>query len=225
VLVALLASRIAAADPATETAKTDDSEHASTPKRKRDATLGKIFHGPFQSSRLYTMPSADVVGAYVLSVSGDGSLLQETGVLTSAGVVAIGFGDIGQLEYRHTSAISVTGINAPIPSAGVQLKLPIPEYPNVPVFGVSFRLGVPRTERLADTNVEERVSDLFLVGRWRFSALPWLTLHGGARISPGDHERRRVGVGARPVDRRAQRLDPGGVPPGARNVAGGATSF
>ena len=182
-LVALLASRIAAADPATETAKTDDSEHASTPKRKRDATLGKIFHGPFQSSRLYTMPSADVVGAYVLSVSGDGSLLQETGVLTSAGVVAIGFGDIGQLEYRHTSAISVTGINAPIPSAGVQLKLPIPEYPNVPVFGVSFRLGVPRTERLADTNVEERVSDLFLVGRWRFSALPWLTLHGGARIS------------------------------------------
>jgi len=187
VLVALLVSRIASADPsstdASQETKPEDSEHASTPKRKRDATLGKIFHGPFQSSRLYTMPTADVVGAYVLSISGDGSLLQETGVLTSAGVVAVGFGDIGQLEYRHTSAITVTGVNAPLPSAGVQIKLPIPEYPNVPVFGVSFRLGVPRTEQLAGTAIEERVSDLFLVGRWRFEAARWLTLHGGARIS------------------------------------------
>ena len=178
-VLAMLLSRIASADPD----PSDDSEHASTPKRKHDATLGQIFRGPFQSSRLYTMPSADVVGAYVLSVSGDGSLLQETGVLTSAGVVAIGFGDIGQLEYRHTSAITVTGVNAPVPSAGVQIKLPIPEFDNVPVFGVSFRLGVPRTERLAGTDIEERVSDLFLVGRWRFTAIPWLTLHGGARIS------------------------------------------
>src|SRR5205085_9580640 len=89
--------------------------------RTRDATLGEIFRGPFRSSRLYAMPTADVVGAYVLSVSGEGSLLQQPGLLTAAGVLAIGFGDIAQLEYRHTAAISVTGVDAPVPAVGVQL--------------------------------------------------------------------------------------------------------
>jgi hypothetical protein len=129
------------------------------------------------------MPTADTVGPYILSISGDGSLLQEPGILTSAGVLAVGFGDIAQLEYRHTSAISVTGINAPVPSVGVQLKVPIPEYANVPAFGVAFRVGVPRDERIADTTVQETVHDLFLVGRWRFEAAKWLTLHGGVRVS------------------------------------------
>jgi hypothetical protein len=103
--------------------------------------------------------------------------------LTSAGVLSIGFGDIAQLEYRHTSAIGITGVNAPLPAVGVQLKVPIPEYRNVPAFGVAFRLGVPRTERLGDTAIEETVTDLYLVGRLRFEAARWLTLHGGARIS------------------------------------------
>src|SRR5207249_1880252 len=88
---------------------------ADEPKRDPDATVGQMFHGPFQSSRLFAMPTADVVGAYMLSLSGDGSLLQQPGVLTSAAVLAIGFGDIAQLEYRHTGAISVTGIDAPLP--------------------------------------------------------------------------------------------------------------
>jgi hypothetical protein len=172
----------AAPAPAADVAAPQDDETAVV-KRTRAATLRRIFRGPFQSSRLYTMPTADVVGAYVLSLSGDGSLLQDPGILTSAGVLAIGFGDIAQLEYRHTSAISITGINAPVPAVGVQLKIPIPEYPNVPAFGVAFRLGVPRREQFGDTGIDETVHDLFLVGRLRFEAARWLTLHGGARIS------------------------------------------
>jgi hypothetical protein len=185
-LVLVTATRIASADTTTDaSAKPDAGEDTPTEpaKRKRDATIGRIFRGPFQTSRIYTMPTADTIGAYMLSISGDGSLLQQTGVLTSAGVLAIGFGDIGQLEYRHTSAISVTGINAPVPSAGVQIKLPIPEHSGVPALAVSFRLGRPRTERVADTDVTETVSDLFIVGRLRFDSFKWLTLHGGARIS------------------------------------------
>jgi hypothetical protein len=154
-------------------------------KRTRDAELRALMRGPFQSSRLYAMPAADTVGPYVLSISGEGSLLQNPGVLTSAGVLAIGFGDIAQLEYRHTSAIGITGINAPVPTVGVQLKLPFPEAPNIPAFGVAFRFGVPRDERLADgTRVEETVHDVFFIGRLRFAAAAWLTLHGGLRISP-----------------------------------------
>jgi hypothetical protein len=149
----------------------------------RDATLGAIFRGPFRSSRLFAMPAADVVGAYVLSLSGDASLLQEPGLLTSAGVVAIGFGDIAQLEYRHTEAIGVTGLDAPVPAVGVQLKLPIPERSGVPAIGLAFRLGVPRSERVDGAVVNETVTDLYVVGRLRFARLAWLTLHGGTRIS------------------------------------------
>ncbi|HEU0030200.1 MAG TPA: hypothetical protein VFQ53_06200 [Kofleriaceae bacterium] len=197
-LLALVTSRHAAADPAPATAAAASTDEAPPPdaprdanepvRRTRDASLGRIFRGPFQSSRLYTMPAADTVGAYVLSISGDGSLLQDPGVLTSAGVLAIGFGDIAQLEYRHTSAISVTGINAPVPAVGVQLKIPIPEYPNVPAFGVAFRLGVPRTETFGATAVDETVHDLFVVGRLRFEAAKWLTLHGGVRVSSANIE-------------------------------------
>ena len=161
-----------------------DPEHAATPVRKHDASTAEVFRGPFQSSRLFAMPTADTVGAYILSVSGDGSLLQQPGVLTSAGVVAIGFGDLAQLEYRHTEAISVTGVNAPVPAVGVQLRLPIPERSGVPVIGVAFRLGVARREVIDGTDIDETVTDLFLVARERFDGAPWLTLHGGLRVSP-----------------------------------------
>jgi len=156
--------------------------------RRRDASYRQIMRGPFQSSRLFAMPTADVVGAYVLTLSGDGSLLQDPGVLSSAGVLALGFGDIAQLEYRHTEAISVSGVSAPVPAVGLQLKIPIPEYPNVPAFGVAFRLGVPRTEQFGGTTVTETVHDLYLVGRLRFSFADWLTLHGGARVSSAQLE-------------------------------------
>ncbi|MGN6106937.1 MAG: hypothetical protein ACTHU0_17660, partial [Kofleriaceae bacterium] len=176
-----------AADNDDRASAADDSSPSDRPAvRMRDASLGRIFRGPFASSRLFSMPTADVVGAYVLTLSGDASLLQQTGVLTSAGVVAIGFGDIAQLEYRHSSAISIEGVNAPLPAVGVQLKLPFRERRNVPAFGVAFRLGVPRTEQLGATFIDETVTDLYLVGRLRFSFAPWLTLHGGARISSAE---------------------------------------
>ena len=132
------------------------NEHAP---RRTDASLAQVLHGPFQSSRLFAMPIADVVGAYMVSISEDDSLLQQPGVLSSEGVIAIGFGDIAQLEYRHTSAISVTGVDEPLPSVGAQLKIPIPDLPNVPALGIArFRLGVERDETVGATTVAEKVT-------------------------------------------------------------------
>jgi hypothetical protein len=174
-MLAVAASSVAASSVA--------AEPADTPPRTRAQTVGSLFRWPFHSARLFAMPSADVVGAYVLSISGDGSLLQKPGILTSAGVVAIGFGDIAQLEYRHTEAIGVTGLDAPVPAVGVQLKVPIPERSGLPVIGVAFRLGMPRAETLGGMAVTETVTDLYVVGRLRFASFAWLTLHGGTRIS------------------------------------------
>jgi hypothetical protein len=182
-LIALLASLAAARPAAADDEKIAVSDDAKPVKRTREATVARIMRGPFQSSRLYTMPTADVVGAYVMSLSAESSLLQDTGVLTSAGVLAIGFGDIAQLEYRHTSAISITGINAPVPTAGVQVKLPLPERSGLPAIGVAFRLGVPRTESFGDTDVTETVTDIYLVTRLRFDGAPWFAFHGGLRVS------------------------------------------
>jgi hypothetical protein len=189
-LFALVATRgdAAAGDPSAPTAPADPAPiptPAATPAPRAtpDATLGSLFRGPFHSSRLFAMPTADVVGAYLMTLSGDGSLLEQPGVLTSAGVLAIGFGDLAQLEYRHTEAIGLTGVDAPVPAVGVQLRLPIPERSGVPAIGVAFRLGVPRSERYLGDEIDETVTDLFLVGRLRFASVPWLTLHGGARIS------------------------------------------
>ncbi|HTR50959.1 MAG TPA: hypothetical protein VMJ10_09665 [Kofleriaceae bacterium] len=156
----------------------------TTPVRREDATFGQIFGGPFQSSRLFAMPTADTVGPYMLALSGEGSLLEQPGLLTSAGVVAIGFGDLAQLEYRHTEAISVTGVNAPVPAVGAQFRLPIPEQPNVPAIGIAYRQGLPRDEQVGMATVEESVTDIYMVARERLSVAPWLTLHAGLRYSP-----------------------------------------
>ena len=153
---------------------------AAADDRQPDATLGHIFRGPFGSSRLFSMPTADVIGAYIISISGDGSLLQDPGRLTSAAVIAIGFGDLAQLEYRETAAISVTGVDAPVPAAGVQLKLPLPEGPYVPALGVALRVGVARREQFEATSVDESVHDFYAVTRERLGAL---VLHGGLRVS------------------------------------------
>ena len=74
-------------------------------------------------------------------------------------------------------------MNAPVPTVGVQLKIPLPEHPNVPAFGLAFRLGVPRAEQFGGVGIDETVHDLFLVGRLRFEFASWLTLHGGVRVS------------------------------------------
>ena len=156
--------------------------------RRRTATVREVMRGPFSSSRLFAMPTADVIGAYILSLSGEGSLLQQPGLLTSAGALAIGFGDIAQLEYRHTSAISIDAVHAPLPAVGVQLKVPLPDRSWIPALGVAFRLGVPRDELVAGSTITETVTDLYLVGRLRFDGAPWLRLHGGTRISSGKVE-------------------------------------
>jgi hypothetical protein len=165
-------------------ARADEAASPTAPPRRRTATLAEIAAGPFHSSRLFAMPVADVVGAYQLSLSGDGSLLQETGILSAAGVLAIGFGDIAQLEYRHTAAISIENTTAPVPAVGVQLEVPLRERKYVPAWAIAFRLGVPRAERFGATAVEESVTDLYLVGRLHlWGPLRALTLHGGVRIS------------------------------------------
>jgi hypothetical protein len=154
------------------------------PERDRSASVKEIFRGPFQSSRLFAMPIADVVGAYQLTASGDGSLLQDTGILSFAGVLAIGFGDVAQLEYRHTAAISIENTAAPVPAVGVQLKLPLRERKYVPAFAAAFRLGVPRTEQFGATSVDETVTDLYLVSRLKlWGALDSTTAHVGVRVS------------------------------------------
>jgi len=190
-LALALTSRRAGAAPddrdddaaATSAAPTPEAAPDARSNATRRATLGALFRGPFHSSRLFAMPTTDVIGAYMSSLSGDGSLLEKPGILTFAGVFAIGFGDIAQLEYRHTEAIGVTGLNAPVPAVGVQLKLPIPERSGVPALGVAFRLGVPRRETIDGHAVDETVTDLYLVGRLHHARVPWLTLHGGTRIS------------------------------------------
>lgn len=152
--------------------------------RRRDTGWRELFRGPYYSSRLFVTPVADTVGPYVLALSWDGSLLKEPGVLSSAGVVAIGFGDIAQLEYRHTAAISLDELSAPVPAVGVQLEAPLPHDPRWPAVALAFRLGVPRRESRGATTVDETVSDLYLVGRQRLpGALAAATLHAGVRMS------------------------------------------
>ena len=156
-------------------------------ERRPDATWREIMRGPYHSSRLFATPVADTVGPYILAVSYDGSLLESPGVLSSAGVVAIGFGDIAQLEYRHTSAISVDEVQAPVPAVGVQLEAPLPDRPMWPAIALAFRLGVPRDQVRGATTIEEKVTDLYLVGRQRLPGrLSNAVLHGGVRMSSAE---------------------------------------
>ncbi len=184
----LLAAALLAAAVATARADEPAGEPDAEPVRRRDASTREIFAGPFRSSHLFAMPVADVVGAYQISLAGDGSLLQETGILTSAGVLAIGFGDLAQLEYRHTAAISLGRTIAPLPAAGVQLKLPLSERRYLPAFSVALRFGLARDEELDDGRIAtERVTDFYAVSRLRlWGRLSPVTLHAGVRVSKAE---------------------------------------
>ena len=176
------------------TARADDPQAATRTgvadaeaPRRRDASWRELMRGPYHSSRLFATPVADTVGPYILAVSYDGSLLENPGVLSSAGVVAIGFGDIAQLEYRHTSAISLDEVQAPVPAVGVQLEAPLPDRPAWPAVALAFRLGVPRHQERGATTIDEKVTDLYLVGRQRLPGrLATVTLHGGVRMSSAE---------------------------------------
>ncbi|HUQ03265.1 MAG TPA: hypothetical protein VM261_12270 [Kofleriaceae bacterium] len=171
-----------AAANATRTGVADDEK-----PRRPDATWREIMRGPYHASRLFATPVADTVGPYILAISYDGSLLENPGVLSSAGVVAIGFGDIAQLEYRHTSAISIDEVQAPVPAVGVQLEAPLPNRASWPAIALAFRLGVPRHEVRGATTIDETVTDLYLVARQQLPGrLSRATLHGGIRMSSAE---------------------------------------
>lgn len=158
-------------------------EHAP---RRADATWKQIMSGPFPSSRLFAMPTADVVGAFQISFSGDASLLNEPGVLSSSGVAAIGFGDIAQLEYRGSSAISTIDDDPiPLPTLGFQLKAPYRQYGYIPTIAGALRLGLPHTETGAD-GVEhtEKATDVYLVASMNLGSR--VSLHSGVRITSAE---------------------------------------
>ncbi len=136
------------------------------------------------SGRLFLMPVADVVGPYKLSLSYEGSLLKEPGVLSSAGVLAVGIGDLAQLEYRHTSAIGIKGQSAPLPAVGVQIKLPIPQLTYLPDLAVAYRLGIAHDEEEAQNKVTERVTDVYGVARFRLPRK--IRIHLGLRLSQAE---------------------------------------
>ena len=171
---------------ATCTARAD----APRPVRRPDATWGEIFGGPFTTSRLFAMPVADVVGPYQLSVSGEGSLLADAGALSGSAVVAIGFGDVAQLEYRLQAAVSALAPDpVPLGSLGVQLKAPFAERRYLPAVAAALRLGLPRAERSRGQRYREKVDDLYLVGRLRlWGPFARVTLHGGVRIGAASIE-------------------------------------
>lgn len=180
------------------TARADDEPAPRAP----DTPWKRIVAGPFASPRLFQMPVAHTVGAFVLSLSYDGSLLQEPGVLSSAGVAAIGVGDIAQLEYRHTSAISIDATSAPVPAVGVQIVLPLPDRRPWPTVAGAFRLGVPRREHLGDLSIDEAVTDLYAVTEWRLPRpIDRLTVHAGVRLSRATIEISGGGIDADTTER------------------------
>jgi len=166
-----------------------DSDARTEPApRRHDASWREILAGPFQTSRLFAMPTAEVVGAFQVSLSGDASLLSESDVLSSSSVVAIGFGDIAQLEYRNSAAISALD-DQPIrvPTLGVQLKLPLRQRKYVPGFAVALRFGFPRQETSGHISHDENVTDLYAVGRLLlWGPLRAVTLHGGLRVAAAE---------------------------------------
>ena len=166
----------------TEGGENQDASKEHAPRRV-DATWKEIFSGPFPSSRLFAMPTARVIGAYQLSMSGDASLLGEADTLSTTSVVAIGFGDIAQLEYRSSTAMStLRDIPIRLPTLGVQLAVPY-RHPYLPELAVALRFGLPRTELSPDERIShtERVTDLYFVGSKQLTKR--LSLHGGLRVS------------------------------------------
>ncbi len=127
------------------------------------------------------MPVADVVGPYQASLSYDGSLLEEPGILSSAGVAALGIGDLAQVEYRHTSAIGVRGGNVPLPAVGVQFKLPFARESRIPAIALAYRLGVEHFETLRGIEYLEKATDVYLVSRIALPAR--FNLHLGLRMT------------------------------------------
>lgn len=179
--------------------RTAHAEDEAGPIREPGATWRQIFQGPFEPSQLFTMPTANVVGAYQLRLYGDASLLAEDHVLSTSSVAAIGFGDLAQLEYRQSAAISRSSPDLfGLPSIGVQFEVPLRERKWVPRFGLALRFGLAREDEMpgeaggAARTFEERGTDLYLVTSL---ALAKLHVHLGTRITSASIEETRVNEG------------------------------
>jgi hypothetical protein len=184
-------------------ASADDGDASKPPRvepapRNPDATWRDIYRGPFQTSRLFAMPTAEVVGAFQISLSGDASLLTEANTLSTSSVVAIGFGDIAQLEYRNAVAVTtqsselasdLEGAPFALPTVGVQLKAPYRPPTYVPSAAVALRFGLPHEARDGAVVHSERATDLYVVGSMKLGG-PFrrFTLHGGLRVSAASIE-------------------------------------
>ena len=182
------AQQVPAADKTSWTAASPAAQESPETRQgpgQNDAwpeTLRTAIARPGQSSRLFYMPIADTVGAYEMTLSYDGSLLEEPGLLSSAGVFALGIGDLAQIDYRHTSAIGIDGGSVPLPAVGVQLKLPFDLGERVPAIAIAYRLGVEHHEN----DALEKASDLYAVVHL---ALPLgVDLHGGVRLTQATME-------------------------------------
>jgi hypothetical protein len=155
--------------------------------RRFGASWREIFRGPFQPSQLFAMPTANVVGAYQLRLFGDASLLAERNVLSTSSVAALGFGDLAQLEYRQTAAVSRSRRDLfGLPSLGVQFEAPLRERRYVPRLGLALRFGLPHRDEAVSAApgtgalFDERATDLYLVASL---PLPKVGLHLGTRIT------------------------------------------
>jgi hypothetical protein len=158
--------------------------------RRPDATWKEVLAGPFKPSQLFAMPTANVVGAYQLRLYGDASLLSEREVLSTSSVAALGFGDLAQLEYRQSAAISHENRDLfGLPSIGVQFEVPLRERRYVPRFGLALRFGLPHEDAsgvgTAARTFEERATDLYLVSSL---VLAKVGLHAGVRITSASIE-------------------------------------
>jgi hypothetical protein len=185
----LILAMLLAAPAAAQAQPTDDTGRPIEPApRRHDASWREIFSGPFRSSRLFAMPTAQVVGAYQISLSGDASLLTLEDALSATSVVALGFGDIAQLEYRNAAAISsLEDDPLGLPTVGVQLRAPIPPHRYVPDLAVALRFGLPKESSDGAIQFSQRATDLYLVGRLPlWGSLDRITLHGGVRFSQAE---------------------------------------
>jgi hypothetical protein len=113
-------------------------------------------------------------------------------VLSTSSVAALGFGDLAQLEYRQSAAISHTSRDLfGLPSLGVQFEAPLRERRFVPRFGLALRFGLPRQDEMeaepgsAARTFDERATDLYLVSSL---ALPRVALHVGVRVTQASLE-------------------------------------
>ena len=156
--------------------------------RTRDQSWGEVLAGPYQSPRIFSMPTAEVLGAWQLSAAWDASLLTRENGLSTTSLYAAGFGDFAQLEYR-SEAVNTTSNPVPIElfAAGVQFLAPLPERTGWPSLAAALRLGFPIDDATTDGDrllvYEERITDAYIVTSWQlWGALSPIELHVGARI-------------------------------------------